>query len=62
MQNELFAQLENKIQSMIDEVELLRMEVSELREAKQQLEEEKQAWQTNLQHLLSKFDVLDIDA
>ena len=62
MQNELFAQLENKIQSMIDEVELLRMEVTELREAKQQLEEEKQAWHTNLQHLLSIFDGLDIDA
>lgn len=61
MQNELFAQLENKIQSMIDEVELLRMEVSELREAKQQLEEEKQAWQSNLQRLLSKFDGLDIN-
>lgn len=59
MQTELFNQLETKIESMIDEVELLRMEITELREAKQQLEEEQQAWQENLQHLLSKFDSVE---
>ncbi|WP_293264467.1 cell division protein ZapB [Neptunomonas sp.] len=59
MQTELFNQLENKIENMIDEVELLRMEISELREAKQKLEDEQQVWQNNLQHLLNKFDSVD---
>ena len=59
MQTELFNQLETKIESMIDEVELLRMEITELREAKEKLEEEQQVWQNNLQHLLSKFDSID---
>ncbi len=59
MQTELFNQLETKIESMIDEVELLRMEITELREAKQKLEEEQQVWKDNLQHLLSKFDSID---
>lgn len=59
MQTELFNQLESKIESMIDEVELLRMEITELREAKQKLEEEQLVWQENLQHLLSKFDSVD---
>jgi cell division protein ZapB len=59
MQTELFNQLETKIESMIDEVELLRMEINELREAKQKLEDGQQAWQENLQHLLNKFDSVD---
>ena len=59
MQTELFNQLETKIESMIDEVELLRMEISELREAKQKLEDEQQVSQNNLQHLLNKFDSVD---
>ncbi|MGY8870909.1 MAG: cell division protein ZapB [Pseudomonadales bacterium] len=59
MQTELFNQLESKIESMIDEVELLRMEISELREAKQKLEDGQQVWQENLQQLLNKFDSVD---
>ncbi|BBB28522.1 cell division protein ZapB [Neptunomonas japonica] len=59
MQTELFNQLETKIESMIDEVELLRMEISELREAKQKLEDGQQVWQENLQQLLNKFDSVD---
>lgn len=59
MQTELFNQLESKIESMIDEVELLRMEITELREAKEKLEEGQQVWQENLQHLLNKFDSVD---
>jgi len=59
MQHELFNQLENKIENLIEEVELLRMEVTELREAKESLETEKQGTQENLQRLLKKFDVLD---
>jgi cell division protein ZapB len=59
MQHELFNQLENKIENLIEEVELLRMEVTDLREAKESLETEKQGTQENLQRLLKKFDVLD---
>lgn len=59
MQSELFNQLESKIESMIDEIELLRMEVTELKEAKEQLEEEKAGFTENLQRLLQKFDSLD---
>ncbi|QEQ95707.1 cell division protein ZapB [Neptunomonas concharum] len=59
MQTELFNQLESKIEGMIEEVELLRMEVAELKEAKQKLEDEKQSFETNLQRLLRKFDDLD---
>ncbi len=59
MQTELFNQLESKIEGMIEEVELLRMEVAELKEAKQKLEDEKQSIETNLQRLLRKFDDLD---
>ena len=59
MQHELFNQVENKIENLIEEVELLRMEVTELREAKESLETEKQGTQENLQRLLKKFDVLD---
>jgi len=59
MQHELFNQLENKSENLIEEVELLRMEVTELREAKESLETEKQGTQENLQRLLKKFDVLD---
>lgn len=59
MQSELFNQLENKIESMIDEIELLRMEVTELKEAKEKLEQEKVGFTENLQRLLQKFDALD---
>lgn len=59
MQAELFNQLESKIEGMIDEVELLRMEVAELKEAKEQLEEEKRNSEVTLQRLLKKFEILD---
>ena len=59
MQHELFNQLANKIENLIEEEELLRMEVTDLREAKESLETEKQGTQENLQRLLKKFDVLD---
>jgi cell division protein ZapB len=62
MQNELFSQLENKIENLIEEVELLRMEVTELKEAKEGLEAERQTTEDNLKRLLGKFDSLDAQA
>jgi len=59
MQTELFTQLETKIEQMIDEVELLRMEVSELKEAKSALEAEREEWSNRLSHLLQKLEVSD---
>lgn len=56
MQSELFSQLESKIENMLDEVELLRMEISELREAKAQLEADQQQAQQGLERLLGKFE------
>jgi|JTFO01.1.fsa_nt_gb FtsZ-binding cell division protein ZapB len=58
MQSGLFTELESKIEGLIEEVELLRLEVSELRQAKQSLEEERGQTDQNLQRLLGKFDRL----
>ena len=55
MHTELFNQLESKISNLIDEVELLRMEVSELREAKQKLEDEQRQAEEGLKRLLDKL-------
>ncbi len=58
MQSGLFTELESKIEGLIEEVELLRLEVSELRQAKQGLEEERAQSEQGLQRLLGKFDRL----
>lgn len=58
MQSGLFTELESKIEGLIEEVELLRLEVSELRQAKQGLEEERSQTEQSLQRLMGKFDRL----
>ncbi|MBA4502819.1 cell division protein ZapB [Marinobacterium marinum] len=58
MQSGLFTELETKIESLIEEVELLRLEVSELRQAKQGLEEGRSQTEQGLQRLLGKFERL----
>lgn len=58
MQSGLFTELESKIEGLIEEVELLRLEVSELRQAKQSLEEEQSQTEQSLQRVLGKFDRL----
>ncbi|MFP8966526.1 cell division protein ZapB [Pokkaliibacter sp. CJK22405] len=59
MHNELLSSLDNKIQSLIEEVELLRMEVTELRDAKTSLEEQQQQWEGALKGMLDKFEQLN---
>lgn len=59
MHNELFNTLETKISQLLDEMELLRMEVAELREAKTSLEDDRTNTQERLQTLLSKLDTTD---
>ncbi|MBV0932489.1 cell division protein ZapB [Marinobacterium weihaiense] len=58
MQSGLFTELENKIEGLIEEVELLRLEVSELRQTKQALEDEQSQTEQSLQRVLGKFDRL----
>ena len=58
MQSGLFTELEKKIEGLIEEVELLRLEVSELRESKTTLEAEHESTEQSLQRLLGKFDRL----
>ncbi|EXJ12034.1 MULTISPECIES: cell division protein ZapB [Nitrincola] len=58
MQSELFNQLEEKIESLIEEVETLRLEISELKGAQTALEHERNHTQDRLQALLGKFDRL----
>ena len=57
-QTEMFALLERKIEVMLEEVELLRMEVAELRDARDALESEKSESTRRLQSLLTRFDSL----
>ncbi|MFB9887109.1 cell division protein ZapB [Balneatrix alpica] len=59
MPNELLANLDRKIQSLIEEVELLRLEVNELRQAKSHLEQERSDWETSVKGLLSKFEQIE---
>ena len=59
MQNELFVELEGKIEGLIEEVELLRLEISELREAKSALEQEQSQTEEQLKRMLGKFDRLN---
>ncbi|MBP0048137.1 cell division protein ZapB [Marinobacterium sp. AK62] len=59
MQSELFVELEGKIEGLIEEVELLRLEISELREAKSALEQEQSQTEEQLKRMLGKFDRLN---
>lgn len=56
MQNELLEQLEEKIGQLLDEVELLRMEVSELKEEKNNLQQTQADSTDRLKSLLARFD------
>lgn len=62
MQTDLFSQLEEKVESLIEEVELLRLEISELREVRKTLEAEKSGTDQRLKQLLGKFDRLNDSA
>jgi len=66
MSFEVLEQLEAKVQSAVDGISLLKMELDELRVQNQQLKEENQqlrndhiAWQERLRALLGKMDQMD---
>ncbi len=58
MPNELFAELETKLVTLIDEVENLRLEISDLRQTRDTLLAEQQQTEQSLQRLLGKFERL----
>ncbi|WP_432697622.1 cell division protein ZapB [Marinobacterium sp. YM272] len=62
MSSEIFSELESKLDSLIEEVETLRLEISELREVRDGLKAEQNETEGRLQRLLGKFDRLEESA
>lgn len=62
MPNEIFTELENKLDSLIEEVETLRLEISELRQVRDGLKQEAAQTDERLQKLLGMFDRLEESA
>ncbi|GLR63502.1 cell division protein ZapB [Marinospirillum insulare] len=62
MSLELLNQLEAKVQTTLDSLEMLRMEMDELKQENTILRNEKQAWEARLGQLLSKFSELEATA
>ncbi|SEG60855.1 cell division protein ZapB [Marinobacterium lutimaris] len=62
MSNEIFSELENKLDSLIEEVETLRLEISELREVRDGLKAEQNEAEDRLKKLLGMFDRLEESA
>ena len=59
MSLQLLTQLEAKVSSTLDSLEILRMEMDELKEENATLKDEKQAWENRLGQLLGKFSELE---
>lgn len=69
MSFDVLEQLEAKIQSAVDAISLLQMEIDELKEKNnqlgeenQQLKQEHESWQDRLRVLLSKIDQVEESA
>jgi len=59
MSNDLLKQLEDKINEAIDTIELSRMEITELKEQKDELENRYADWEGKLSALIEKFEQLE---
>ncbi|GEN25674.1 cell division protein ZapB [Halomonas cupida] len=59
MSTELFNQLEQKVTSAVEALELLKMEAEELREENTRLKQEREDWERRLTSLLGKLDEVD---
>lgn len=59
MSNELFEQLEQRVNSAVDTIEMQRMELEELRQENERLKTERQQWESRLGGLLERFRELD---
>ena len=62
MSIELFNQLEQKVSSAVEALELLKMEAEELREENSRLKQEREEWEHRLTAVLGKFDEIDIES
>ncbi|MDR5867153.1 cell division protein ZapB [Halomonas koreensis] len=62
MSIELFNQLEQKVTSAVEALELMKMEAEELREENARLKQEREDWERRLSGLLSKFDEVETGA
>ncbi|QFT86320.1 Cell division protein ZapB [Halomonas sp. THAF12] len=56
MSIELFNQLEQKVASAVEALELMKLEAEELREENARLKQEREEWERRLSALLGKFD------
>ena len=61
MSNELLNQLEQKVTSAVEALELLKMEAEELREENGRLKQEREEWERRLSALLGKFDEVETE-
>ena len=59
MSSELLNQLEHKVTSAVEALELLKMEAEELREENGRLKQEREEWERRLTALLGKFDEVE---
>jgi cell division protein ZapB len=59
MQNRLIEELDSKIRNLIDEVEVLRVEIEELKIINKNLSDEQAQWEDAITRLLGKFDQLE---
>ena len=59
MSSELLNQLEQKVTSAVEALELLKMEAEELREENGRLKQEREEWERRLTALLGKFDEVE---
>lgn len=61
MSIEIFNQLEQKVTSAVEALELMKMEVEELREENTRLKQEQEDWSQRLTALLGKLNEVDVE-
>lgn len=54
MSSELFDQLEKKVSQAVDTIEMLQLEVEELRQDNQRLKDERQQWEGRLNRIIDR--------
>ena len=59
MSNDLLQTIEKKVQNAVETIELLRMEVNELKTANNTMKAEKTRWEEKLTELISKFESME---
>lgn len=62
MSSELFDQLEKKVSQAVDTIEMLQLEVEELRQDNQRLKDERQQWEGRLNRIIDQLGSLDASA